>query len=214
MSPRSKRMRVAAVCLQAALLTASTFGDFGGSPPISRVIGASSAEAKSFYTRKRVNGRWIAGRFAKRRIAAKQRAAARTGGRAAIGVSGISGATTPLLSGPEAERPFMDAFVLSASPPNSEHMLRLEQALKAHAQRLRTAITTERASPADNLIPFVTAAANTSAVATPRVDARSVWLDFDSGVKTTLFRDGTTTEEAFDIQALRELAASLSPAKR
>jgi hypothetical protein len=92
-------------------------------------------------------------------------------------------------------------------------MLRLEQALKAHAQRLRTAITSERASPADNLNPFVTAVANTSAIP-PRVDARSVWLDFDSGVKTTLFRDGTTTEEAFDIQALRELAASLSPAKR
>src|SRR5215210_4503800 len=34
--------------------------------PLRGVIGISAASAKEFYTRKRVNGRWITGRFAKR----------------------------------------------------------------------------------------------------------------------------------------------------
>lgn len=62
--------------LQAAVVAAATLG---GSPHFTAglpVVGPNSAEAKEFYTRKRVNGRWITGHFAKRPAATRTRKAA------------------------------------------------------------------------------------------------------------------------------------------
>jgi hypothetical protein len=208
-------MRVATVCLQAALLTAATCGDFGSSPAVSQVVGASSAQAKNFYTRKRVNGKWIMGRFAKHRSVVNERKVAGNGARAAAGVAGVAAVTAPVL---EAERPFTHAFALRAGPlappPDGEHMLRLERALKMHAHRLRTATSTEHVSSAQEVRPPAPSATGGAPTASTRPDARSVWLDFDSGVKTTLFRDGSTTVESFDVPTLKALASSRPPEKR
>ncbi len=203
-------MRVAAVFLQAALLAAAALGDFGSSPTLSRVIGASPAQAKNFYTRKRINGKWISGRFAKQRTVVKQRKAERSADRAGPGLLALAAPVLPASAG----RPAADAVALRAGPlappPRGEHMLKLEEALKAHAHRLRTAAAAARGDesrPAAN-------ATGTNAMASTRPDARSVWLDFDSGVKTILFRDGSTIVEAFDVQALKALASARAADRR
>jgi hypothetical protein len=41
----------------------------------------------------------------------------------------------------------------------------------------------------------------------PAPEAQAVSLDFKSGIKTTLFSDGTTVREPFDVVALKGLAA-------
>ena len=51
----------------------------------------------------------------------------------------------------------------------------------------------------------------------PPREARSVSLDFETGIKTTLFSDGTTSKERFEIEALKGLATpstdSAAPSK-
>src|SRR3712207_9526579 len=50
----------AAICITAVVGGALPLSDLG-------LVGAGTAEAKGYYTKKRVNGRWITGYFPKRR---------------------------------------------------------------------------------------------------------------------------------------------------
>lgn len=58
-------------------------------------LGISQAEAASFYTRKRVNGRWITGRFPKGATASSTRRTRTARGRAAIELDDESGVPMP-----------------------------------------------------------------------------------------------------------------------
>jgi hypothetical protein len=54
----------AKICIHAAFV-AALLGT-GPSDPLAALFGIGPAQAKDYYTRKRVNGRWITGRFPKR----------------------------------------------------------------------------------------------------------------------------------------------------
>jgi hypothetical protein len=54
----------AKICIQAAFVAAILGA--GPGDPFPALVGIGSAEAKDYYTRKRVNGRWVTGRFPKR----------------------------------------------------------------------------------------------------------------------------------------------------
>ena len=70
--------------------------------------------------------------------------------------------------------------------PEAEHLGKLRQALQARATALTTDSVVARAAP----------------------EPQSVSLDFRSGIKTTLFSDGTIVTEPFDTAALKGLAAA------
>jgi hypothetical protein len=52
-----------------------------------------------------------------------------------------------------------------------------------------------------------TLTATTGSIVPPRPEAQSVSLDFDTGMKTTVFKDGSTVREPFDVAAMRGLAS-------
>jgi hypothetical protein len=190
--------------------------------------GVSSAEAKPFYTRKRVNGRWITGRFPKRNAtyasaskqaepspapkpAAKATAASTTA--AAASAAPVTASrpqptvqpaqplpTTP--AAPAAPHPTASAQIPAARPivsaalvpaPEEQRLTKLRQALQARANALTTG-----SIPADPR---------------PAPEPQSVSLDFKSGMKTTVFSDGTTVKEPFDVAAMKGLAATAPEAK-
>jgi hypothetical protein len=78
-----------------------------------------------------------------------------------------------------------------AAPPapaaQADPMAKLREALQARANTLTA--TTGSIAPA------------------PRPEAQSVSLDFDTGMKTTVFKDGTMVREPFDVSAWRGLAS-------
>jgi hypothetical protein len=200
----------AAICITAVVGGALPLSDLG-------LVGAGTAEAKGYYTKKRVNGRWIIGYFPKRSAtgqnAVKERvpeaerpsiafaAAASTVSPLPVsrshadpliatrdhstGLTTASSATSrelaPLPALPAANGPLVP-------PPEEARLTGLRQALQARAN----ALTGENA-----------AAQGPRMVAEPE----SVSLDFKSGMKTTLFSDGTTVREPFDVTALKGLAA-------
>jgi hypothetical protein len=202
---------------RAGIVAAVTFGGcLGMSVGELGLLGVSPAEAKAYYTRKRVNGRWITGRFAKRGgglpgVATEQSEAP------GIKVSAVrptltSPAPVASTSRPEpaapAKRldpqsptaPLAQAPLISpaanarvVSDPEADRLGKLRQALQARA----SALTAGR---------FVE-------VARPAPEPQSVSLDFKSGMKTTLFSDGTSVTEPFDTTALKGLAAAPGEAK-
>ena len=98
--------------------------------------------------------------------------------------------TAPLAQAPLIS-PAANARVVS--DPEADRLGKLRQALQARA----SALTAGR---------FVE-------VARPAPEPQSVSLDFKSGMKTTLFSDGTTVTEPFDTTALKGLAAAPGEAK-
>jgi hypothetical protein len=202
---------------QAGVFAALTFGGcFGQSGGEVAFVGVSPAEAKAYYTRKRVNGRWVTGRFAKRSgdvqsVATEPPEAPRIkvsvveptltshaspalGRHSEPGAPakrpGPQSATAPLAQAPLVP-PLANIPLVSAS--EAEHLGKLRQALQARATALTTGSVVEVAHPAP--------------------EPQSVSLDFRSGIKTTLFSDGTIVTEPFDTAALKGLAAAPNQAK-
>ena len=172
-------------------------------------IGIGPAEAKSYYTRKRVNGKWVNGRFPKKSAAKAARqetataspsvksskrkaqaalaetetapAAAKVAALPARAGSDGQGGVAP---GSAAARPAAGASGLTLS--EDDRLLRLREALRARANALTT-----------------------GSIATPRTpEPQSVSLDFRSGTKTTIFSDGTLVTEPFDVGSLKGLAGA------
>jgi hypothetical protein len=193
-----------------------------------RAVGLGPAEAKGFYTRKRVKGRWVTGHFARKggakRVAAaeplrKGRKAARSAymdesddvaeiepkadaARSARAQTLVAQATSfetaPTQAAPNqaasAQRAApvpQVAFAPSASAPalgEEERLRNLRDALQARANALTTTSSPPqppRSSP----------------------EPQTVSLDFQSGVKTTVFSDGTSIQEQFDVAALKAIAS-------
>ena len=184
---------------RAALCVAAILGGGAVTPTAPAFIGISSAEAKPYYTRKRVNGRWVTGRFAKRSaMAAREtrRSARYRNATAAIVEEPVAPRETRVVSLPRSvveERPRVQAPVAAAplvSLSEDERLSKLREALRARANTLTT----------DTI---------TTAPSAPRArEPQSVTLDFVAGVKTTVFSDGTMVAEPFDVNALRSLAGS------
>jgi hypothetical protein len=203
---------------RAAICAGVIFGGTAVSPPIDLgFISVSPAEAKAYYTRKRVNGRWITGRFAKKgtaatRIAYGSRSAERSPD-ASTRVAALSAFSTPVMSAAApapVERPvtaprhspassLAQAGPLAAAAPGSafedDRLSKLREALQARA----SALTTGSVAAQQGL--------------RPGPEPQSVSLDFKSGTKTTVFSDGTSVTEPFDVAALKGLAAPPPPAK-
>jgi hypothetical protein len=159
-------------------------------------LGIAPAEAKSFYTRKRVDGKWITGRFVKRHTT-PTRQAARSDRRAEAARTEQSIPSTPPTPPRPEDQRSPDVNIGSAALPDAlalragletpaasdERLVRLQEALRARASKL---------AEGDEQRP-----ATTGAIGRTRVP-RSVGFDFDKGVKTTSFSDGTKVEESFD----------------
>jgi hypothetical protein len=158
------------------------------------LTGAGPADAKDYYTKKRVNGRWINGRFPKRSAARTSRPEQDTGGAPRVPASrtatvpahatpaGASGSPTSLTA-PVA------AGAAAPAASDSERLDKLRHALQARVNALTTGSVAPPETPRPGLEPH------------------SVSLDFQSGIKTTLFSDGTTVREPFDVPTLKSLAA-------
>jgi hypothetical protein len=80
--------------------------------------------------------------------------------------------------------------------PENERLSKLREALQARANSLTTGTLSPAQAP--NAVP----------------EPHSVSLDFRTGTKTTIFSDGTSIQEPFDVGALKGLAAPPPPAGR
>jgi hypothetical protein len=159
-----------------------------------RLTGAGPADAKDFYTKKRVNGRWISGRFPKRSAA---RAGTPDHDTTASRVPGSNRATVTARvatagapTSPMAAAAPVAAGAAAASSSEVERLDKLRQALQARVNALTTGSVVPHGSPR------------------PAPEPHSVSLDFQSGIKTTLFSDGMIVREPFDVPALKSLAAT------
>jgi hypothetical protein len=165
-------------------------------------IAVSPAEAKAFYTKKRVNGRWISGYFPKRGTVAQKDFNERMPDAETPGIK-VAAASAPAVTS-IAVTSLQRAEALPASPalqatlpagngplvpaPEQARLNELRQALQARA----SALTNENAAGQGPK---------------PAPEAQAVSLDFKSGIKTTVFSDGTAVREPFDVAALKGLAA-------
>jgi hypothetical protein len=161
------------------------------------LTGAGPADAKDYYTKKRVNGRWINGRFSKRSAARTSRPEQDTGGAPRVPASRT--ATVPAHATPAGASAWPTsvtapvaagaAAAAAAAASDGERLDKLRQALQARVNALTTGSVAPPETPR------------------PGPEPHSVSLDFLSGIKTTLFSDGTMVREPFDVPALKSLAA-------
>jgi hypothetical protein len=213
-------MRAISPVRGAAVAAAMLGGFFGAAVIDSGVPGIASAEAKDYYTKKRVNGQWITGRFPKKSFA-KSKPATRTAAKTAPvqdtakpePVSAPVAVVTPVQppEPPAAQVPIPQPAPL-APLGDDARMKKLQEALKARAQNLLVSNAAEpRPAREDPAHPMSTASISPHKPPPPMpaasADPRSVTLDFGSGVKTTIFADGAIATEPFDVAAMRELAA-------
>ena len=168
--------------------------------------GVAAAEAKAFYTRKRVNGRWITGRFARggreeateRKTRVPEKAKAADKRQAAVDESDPELPVLPpprpssapvTAAGPLAVAVPSAALVPAAAavtaPGPEERMRQLRQALEAKAKLMAGS----PGAPGD---------------AAP-VAAKFVTFDLEAGVRTISLPDGTVRVEPFDVATMRAL---------
>ena len=210
-------------CLRAILLSAAALGAGVVAGPSE--YGISSVEAKPYYTRKRVNGEWITGRFAKRHAPARRKALA---GPARIrNVTSTAALGTPLRA-EAAPAPALETRQAAANPSPAPaaseaakspsdaltadgRLLKLQEALQARANSLSEGGKAAAPSPLppSSVQPLPAAPADlVDARAAPSLrEPRSVSLDFKTGIKTTFFTDGASVEERFDVSSLKGLAS-------
>jgi hypothetical protein len=220
-------MHVISAVRRATVAMAVLSGIFGAAAIDSAAPGIASAEAKNYYTKKRVNGQWITGRFPKKSFAKSKpatKAAAKTtpADEAAkpepepAAVPASVAAPAPVVGpAPVPEAPPPPAAVAQPAPlaplSNDERMKKLQEALKARAENLLVSNppAEPRAARQDPPHPISTASIALSKQPLPPApaDPRSVTLDFGSGVKTTIFADGAIATEPFDVKAMKDLAA-------
>lgn len=155
---------------------------------------SNSAEARDFYTRKRVNGVWITGRFEWKRPARTETDEAAPGDRSS-GSSTATGIATdrdhppPLQRAFEARRAAI-ASVLSDPIPQTSDLLPLRRALESRAR---------------------TMAAAPGAGSMQVRGVRSMTLDFENRIRTIQFVDGSLAEEPLDPIATGGLSANAIP---
>lgn len=173
-------------------LTVGSALDFGSSMvPFS---GASPAEAKGFYTRKRVNGEWITGEFAKRgrSVATYRNRTRRVATNARVITAAAAWTAADLATAMPVPRPADPSSPATReamlSPPADQRLLKLQHALQARAREFVTA-------PSLNLPHRDTQA-----------DPTSVSFDFQSGLKTTTY-GSTIVMEGFDVAAAKALVS-------
>jgi hypothetical protein len=197
---------------RAALCIGAIFGGGAFSFTDLSFIGVAPAEAKSYYTRKRVDGKWVNGRFPKKSAAKKEATkketakassyvkSSRRQARAALTETETAPAPAKMAAlpaakaGPDSQGAAAPGSVASQPPAGAssltlsedERLIRLREALRARANALTTG--------------------SIAAARTP--EPQSVSLDFRSGTKTTIFSDGTLVTESFDVGSLKGLAGA------
>jgi hypothetical protein len=183
-------------------------------------IGIVAAEARDYYTRKRVNGRWITGHFPRQPSASGRSKAGLEPRPTSPQLSDDLPTPWPSLALQPAQRVKPNLVLATATAPEGglpslfeelpsralalaatqdERLLKLREALHAHARTL--ASDAERASgalsgPGDSSSPRLVSAPP---------EPKSVLFDFQLGVKTTVFADGTSVEERFDPASVKGL---------
>jgi hypothetical protein len=180
--------------VQAAIVASLAYGCCLTSPPLSAFVsGIGTAQAKGFYTRKRVHGRWVNGRFPKKH--------AQASGRRHAGWTAPEPQQVASLP-PQAPRVERDTRSEprqgEVTVPREERLVKLQRALEVRAQAIATAAAAEVTS---SLRPIQTPIPNA------RPEPRWVSFDFESGLKTTTFSSGAVVRESFDIGTLKGLAA-------
>jgi hypothetical protein len=199
-----------------AVLTAAPFGIVDTQP---LGVGIAPAAAKEVYTRKRVRGRWITGHFTRKHSAQHRRGAeaeARSGADRRIEAEPVPAPPAPKphpapeqAMKPETVLPVGMAQVDRAAAPSGaaaltsdERLLRLQEALHARARSL--AAKGQSVSTA----PSVQASLSKPQLSPPSPEPKSVFFDFQSGVKTTVLMDETSVEEPFDPASMKGLASA------
>jgi len=197
----------------AATLAGLAYGSCLTSPTLSAFApGIGAAQAKEFYTKKRVHGRWVSGRFPKKfahrssrrheaRVEAEpQRVAALPRPPRPEREARVEPRTqAPLQSQRQPEPQSQPQIQPSeASLPREDRLLKLKRALEARAQAIATVSATEVTSSVRSL---------ELSSPKPRSEPRSVSFDFESGLKTTTFSSGHVVRESFDTGTLKGLAA-------
>lgn len=160
-------------------------------------FGVNEAAAASgqtrVYTRKRVHGRWITGRFTEKVGAHSTRLAAGTRSTKPTATShGGQAAPRPperfaaLETDPAAVAPGAPASAGSSQADPTSRRGMLQKALETRAQELAHVSKPTEA---------------------PTAQPRSVSFDFESGLKTTVFPDDRVVREGFDVAAAQTLAS-------
>jgi hypothetical protein len=203
---------------RAAICIGAIFGGGAFSSADLGFIGISPAEAKSYYTRKRVDGKWVNGRFpkksaAKKEVARKETAKANSSVKSAKRYARAASAETESETAPAASR----VAALSTPKAASASQAALAQGSTPFPAAARPAVGASAATLSEEdrlsrLREALRARANaltTGSIAAPRApEPQSVSLDFRSGTKTTIFSDGTLVTEPFDVGSLKGLAGA------
>ena len=213
---------------RAAICVAVIFGGGAVSTTDFGVIGVSPAEAKAYYTRKRVDGKWVTGRFPKKSLAKKEVAkkevasVSRSAKSAKRHAKAAASEDTPSVETRVAalQAPKAQPAVQAAPAPQGPTVSTPQQA----APRATTGVSLVPLSEDERLTNLREALrARASALTTgsltpaqavrPAPEPQSVSLDFRSGTKTTIFSDGTLVTEPFDVGSLKGLAGAFPASK-
>ena len=142
----------------------------------------NSAQAGEFYTRKRVNGVWITGRFERKRPAKTNATQDETSPDVAIAKPDVAASYLDAVE--DYPPPFQRALDAQRAaivaeptplPLNDGRLVPLQRALEAKAKAM-----------AGGMQPAVRS-------------VRVVTFDLDRGLRTNIYNDGSVVEEAFDI---------------
>lgn len=203
---------------RAAICVGAIFGGGAFSSADLGFIGVGPAEAKSYYTRKRVDGKWVNGRFPKKSAAKKESARKET---AKASYSSRSARRRARAVPVEAERETAPAAsrvaALSTPKAASESQAAPPQGSTTFPPAARATVGASAATLSEEdrlarLREALRARANaltTGSIAAARgPEPQSVSLDFRSGTKTTIFSDGTLVTEPFDVGSLKGLAGA------
>lgn len=178
-------------------------------PSTSRMIGVGTgnAEAAQYYTRKRVNGRWVTGRFPKiggTRASSRQKLA-RRGRYASLAV------TPPARAEPATASPAVAAKGAAPSAAVATTASLAQPIPQAGLERMRPALEARARSLASTagtiVVPLPESPPPTA------LSARSVTFDLQTGVKTVIFGDGAALTEPFDTSKVSDLI-SVRPGTR
>jgi hypothetical protein len=161
--------------LSAVVVASTMFADAPSPGTVS--IGLTSAQAKDYYTRKRVNGRWVVGKFA-RKPALKDSA-------------GVDHPIPPVRPGAikaaliVAANSEIDTTATAIAATPETYLGRLRGALEVRADDLRWSLLTAPKKPSGK---------ESSEPPTPD----KIVIDLKEGIKTTFYSDGSVREEPIE----------------
>lgn len=210
-------------------------------PAPAMIGGDGRADAKEFYTKKRVNGRWVAGRFPSdsARTGGAKRAAATKTAKAKPGHGRRRLAARAVAPEPETEarpmpppRPFANEPMAAPLSPPVSSVAPVTAAAQPLPMRGDSVISTASITPApsearlERMRPALEAHARTLASDAPAsgpaglpptppapvgVAVRSMTFDFERGTQTTVFDDAASLTEPLDPGRARDLAKAAAP---